>query len=148
MTRSELEGKLSVLLGGRAAEALVFQHTSTGAADDLSRATDIARDMATRFAMVPALGPVTYEAETAGFLGPQPMQRREYSEQTAREIDLAVREIVSQAAVRAEAMLRARRQTLERAARQLLERETLVDADLKVLFEAAGVEASRTPRAA
>lgn len=72
MTRSELEGKLSVLLGGRAAETLIFQHTSTGAADDLSRATDIARDMATRFAMVPALGPVTYEAAPAGFLGRSP----------------------------------------------------------------------------
>ncbi len=148
MTRAELEGRLSVLLGGRAAEALVFQHTSTGAADDLSRATDIARDMATRFAMVPGLGPVTYEAEPAGFLGPQPLQRRDYSEQTAREIDLAVRDIVSQAFARSEALLRARRQTLERAARLLLERETLVDADLKVLFEEASVEASRTPRAA
>ncbi len=148
MTRAELEGRLSVLLGGRAAEALVFQHTSTGAADDLSRATDIARDMATRFAMVPGLGPVTYEAEPAGFLGPQPLQRRDYSEQTAREIDLAVRDIVSQAFARSEALLRARRQTLERAARLLLERETLVDPDLKVLFEEASVEASRTPRAA
>jgi cell division protease FtsH len=148
MTREELEGKLSVLLGGRAAEALVFQHTSTGAADDLARATDIARDMATRFAMVPSLGPVTYESEPAGFLGPQPMQRRDYSEQTAREIDLAVREIVNEAFTRAEALLKARRQTLERAARLLLEQETLVDAELKVLFEEARAEALRTPRAA
>jgi cell division protease FtsH len=148
MTRAELEGRLSVLLGGRAAEALVFQHTSTGAADDLSRATDIARDMATRFAMVPALGPVSYETEPAGFLGPQPVQRRDYSEQTAREIDVAVREIVSEAFARAEAVLKVRRQTLERAARLLLERETLVDADLKELFEQAQAEAARTPRAA
>jgi cell division protease FtsH len=148
MTRAELEGRLSVLLGGRAAEALVFQHTSTGAADDLSRATDIARDMATRFAMVPALGPVSYETEPAGFLGPQPAQRRDYSEQTAREIDVAVRDIVSEAFARAEAVLKVRRQTLERAARLLLERETLVDADLKELFEQAQAEAARTPRAA
>ncbi len=148
MTRGELEGKLSVLLGGRAAEALVFQHTSTGAADDLARATDIARDMATRFAMVPSLGPVTYETEPAGFLGPQPIQRRDYSEQTAREIDLAVREIVNDAFTRSESLLNARRQTLERAARLLLEKETLVDADLKVLFEEARAEALRTPRAA
>ena len=148
MTRAELEGRLSVLLGGRAAEALVFQHTSTGAADDLSRATDIARDMATRFAMVPALGPVSYETEPAGFLGPQPVQRRDYSEQTAREIDVAVRDIVSEAFARAEAVLKVRRQTLERAARLLLERETLVDADLKELFEQAQAEAARTPRAA
>ena len=148
MTRAELESRLSVLLGGRAAEALVFQHTSTGAADDLSRATDIARDMAARFAMVPALGPVSYESEPAGFLGPQPVQRRNYSEQTAREIDVAVRDIVSEAFARSEALLRARRQTLERAARLLLERETLLDVDLKALFEEAQAEASRTPRAA
>jgi cell division protease FtsH len=148
MTRAELEGRLSVLLGGRAAEALVFQHTSTGAADDLSRATDIARDMAVRFAMVPELGPVSYETEPAGFLGQQPLQRRNYSEQTAREIDLAVRDIVSQAFARSEAVLRARRQTLERGARLLLERETLIDSDLKVLFDEARAEAARTPRAA
>ncbi len=148
MTRAELEGRLSVLLGGRAAEALVFQHTSTGAADDLSRATDMARDMATRFAMVPALGPVSYETEPSGFLGPEHGQRRNYSEQTAREIDVAVRDIVSAAFARAEAVLKVRRQTLERAARLLLERETLVDVDLKELFEQAQVEAARTPRAA
>jgi cell division protease FtsH len=148
MTREELEGRLQVLLGGRAAEALVFQHTSTGAADDLARATDIARDMATRFAMVPALGPVTYESRQPGFLGPEAPQPRGYSEQTAREIDVAVREIVSDAASRAEAVLLARRQTLERAARQLLERETLTDADLRPLFDEARLEAARTPRAA
>jgi cell division protease FtsH len=148
MTHAELEERLAVLLGGRAAEALVFQHTSTGAADDLSRATDIARDMATRFAMVPGLGPVSYETEPAGFLGPQPLQRRNYSEQTAREIDLAVRDIVSQAFARSESVLRARRQTLEHGARLLLERETLVDADLKALFEEARAEASRASRAA
>ena len=148
MTREELEGKLAVLLGGRASEAIVFQHTSTGAADDLSRATDIARDMVTRFAMVPELGPVSYESEPAGFVGAQPLQRRLYSEQTAREIDLAVREIVGRASERAETVLRARRQTLERAARLLLERETLVDADLKPLFDQARIEAARPPKAA
>ena len=83
-----------------------------------------------------------------GFLGSQPTQRRNYSEQTAREIDLAVRDIVSQAFARSEAVLRARRQTLERGARLLLERETLVDADLKPLFDEARAEAARTPRAA
>jgi cell division protease FtsH len=148
MTRDDLNGRLQVLLGGRASEGLVFQHTSTGAADDLSRATGIARDMVTRFAMVPSLGPVSYESEPAGFLGPQPMQRRLYSEQTAREIDVAVREIVGEASARAEATLRVRRQTLERAARLLLERETLVDQDLKILFDEARAEAARASKAA
>ncbi len=77
------------------------------------------------------------------------MQPADYSEQTAREIDLAVREIVNERLRRvAESLLNARRQTLERAARLLLEKETLVDADLKVLFEEARAEALRTPRAA
>jgi cell division protease FtsH len=143
MTREELEGKLTVLLGGRAAEGLVFEHTSTGAADDLARATDIARSMATRYAMVPGLGPVSYDSENPVYLGPQPMSRRTFSEQTAREIDLAVREIVQNAAERARTLLAQRRQTLEKAARMLLDKETLTDAELKPLFDEARTEAAQ-----
>src|SRR5438034_1015751 len=69
MTREELENKMVVLLGGRAAEHVVFGHLSTGAADDLSKATDIARSMVTRFGMGAALGPVTYQTEPSSFLG-------------------------------------------------------------------------------
>ncbi|HZY05283.1 MAG TPA: ATP-dependent zinc metalloprotease FtsH, partial [Anaeromyxobacteraceae bacterium] len=91
MTREELEGKLAVLMGGRAAEHVVFGHYSTGAADDLAKATGIARSMATRYAMVPALGSVSYEQDQApSFLG-MGTTRRDYSEQTARELDEAVR---------------------------------------------------------
>ena len=84
---------MAVLLGGRAAEKLVFEQISTGAADDLAKATDIARSMVTRYAMVPGLGPVTYDNESQSYLGPQAMSRRTFSEETAREIDSAVREI-------------------------------------------------------
>ena len=143
MTREELEGKLVVLLGGRSAEGLVFEHTSTGAADDLAKATDIARSMATRYAMVPALGPVTYDEENHSYLGLPTMSRRTFSEETAREIDLAVREIVQNASERCRTLLAQRRQTLEKAARLLLEKETLTDVELKPLFDEARAEAAQ-----
>src|SRR5512139_4041321 len=97
MTREELENKMAVLLGGRAAEHLVYGHLSTGAADDLSKVTDIARNMVTRFGMGGKLGPVSYETEPNGFLGQMAGMRRLYAEDTAREIDVAVREIVERA---------------------------------------------------
>jgi cell division protease FtsH len=133
MTREELEAKLTVLMGGRAAEAVVYGHFSTGAADDLARATDIARSMATRFGMVPALGSVSYENEPMSFLGAaQP--RRSYSEDTAREVDQAVRAIVDDAFARARDLLSRNRATLEEGAKLLLARETLGEEDLGPLF--------------
>ena len=72
MTRENLENKMAVLLGGRAAEMLVFRHLSTGAADDLNRASDIARDMVMRFGMVEELGHVSYEAPSQSLLGEMP----------------------------------------------------------------------------
>ncbi|HUG77296.1 MAG TPA: ATP-dependent zinc metalloprotease FtsH, partial [Burkholderiales bacterium] len=89
MTREELENKMAVLLGGRAAEDVIFGHLSTGAADDLAKVTDIARSMVMRYGMVKSLGFVAYEEERAPFLGgPMPQGHREYSEETAREIDV------------------------------------------------------------
>src|SRR5205823_4000698 len=88
MTLSELENKMAVLLGGRAAEEVIFGHQSTGAANDLAKVTDIARSMVMRYAMVESLGHIAYEEQPAAFLGAQPFQKnREYSEATAREID-------------------------------------------------------------
>jgi cell division protease FtsH len=134
MTREELENKMAVLLGGRAAEDVVFGHTSTGAADDLAKVTDIARSMAMRYAMVGSLGPVSYEEERSPFLGGTlPQSRREYSEATAREIDVAVREIVEAVYQKAKAILVREHATLERWAERLLEKETLGDAELAEL---------------
>lgn len=135
MTREELENKMAVLLGGRAAEQLVFGHLSTGAADDLAKVTDIARGMVMRYGMHEQLGHVAYEAERPAFLpvpgmAPPP---RDYSEETAREIDRAVRDLVSAAFDKALAVLTQRRDTLERGARQLLVKETLNEADLRAL---------------
>jgi cell division protease FtsH len=141
MTREELEGKLAVLMGGRAAEHVAFGHYSTGAADDLAKATGIARSMAARYAMVPALGSVSYEQDQGpGFLG-MGATRRDYSEQTARELDEAVRRIVDGAFDRAGSVLIAHRGVLDEGARKLLERETLDEKDLKPLFARVAGEA-------
>ncbi|HSA71777.1 MAG TPA: ATP-dependent zinc metalloprotease FtsH [Burkholderiales bacterium] len=134
MTREELENKMAVLLGGRAAEEVVFGHLSTGAADDLAKVTDIARSMVMRYGMVKNLGYVAYEGERAPFLGgPLPQGHREYSEQTAREIDVAVRDIVKTAHEKALGILLREKQLLERWATKLLEKETLVEAELAEL---------------
>ena len=131
MTREELENKMAVLLGGRAAEHLVFGHLSTGAADDLSKATDIARSMVTRFGMGVTLGPVTYETEPTSFLGQAYGSQRLYGEETAREIDVAVRGIVEAQFQRARAILAANRAFLEDGAGMLLAKETLAGAELE-----------------
>ncbi len=132
MTREELERKIAVLLGGRAAEKLVFGHLSTGAADDLAKVTDIARDMVTRYGMVEALGHVAYEAPPARFLdvaGPH-TGGRPVGPATQQRIDEAVREIVAGGFAQATALLERHRAVLDRGARELLARETLDEAAL------------------
>jgi cell division protease FtsH len=141
MTREELESKMSVLLGGRAAEHVIYGHLSTGAADDLSKVTNIARNMVTRFGMGGALGPVSYETEPNGFLGAMGGTQRLYAEETAREIDVAVREIVDAAFQRARGILLRNRPLLEESAKELLAKETLADVELaKVLDRVRGEE--------
>jgi cell division protease FtsH len=135
MTTGELENKMAVLLGGRAAEHLVFDEISTGAADDLMKVTNIARSMVTRFGMVPALGQVAYESEQSQFLATPGggLKSREFSEATAREIDTAVKDIVDRAFTKALKILTERRPTLERGAQLLLQKETLSEEDLREL---------------
>ncbi|MBS0370058.1 MAG: ATP-dependent zinc metalloprotease FtsH [Proteobacteria bacterium] len=135
MTRAELENKMAVLLGGRAAEQIVFGEVSTGAADDLQKVTSIARSIVMRFGMDVELGNVAYDTDKANFLGQNaaPPQERAYSEETAREIDCAVRRIVASAFERSLSILTARRTILEETAHDLLARETLDEADLKAI---------------
>ena len=138
MTRQELEDRMAVLLGGRAAEVLVFETTTTGAADDLQRATDMARAMVARFGMVDSFGPAAFEKDRRTFLGgPGPMTqdagRPEISEATAQVIDGLVRDLVRHALERASGKLRERRDLLERTARTLLERETLSAEELTAM---------------
>jgi cell division protease FtsH len=134
MTRAELENKMAVLLGGRAAEALVFDHLSTGAADDLVKATEIARAMVMRYGMVESLGHVAYRDERSPFLAvPGAPAPRDFSEQTAAAIDEAVRRLVGQAYERARELLRVRRAQLERGAELLLQKETIGEDELRAI---------------
>jgi len=152
MTREELEHKIMVLLGGRAAEKLVFGHLSTGAADDLAKVTDIARDMVTRYGMVEQLGYVAYEAQPPRFLdavGPAP-GGCPVSPATQERIDEALRGIVMSAFERATAILERHRHTLDHCARELLRRETLDEAALRDLtkdLRTAPAAADVNPRA-
>jgi cell division protease FtsH len=127
MTRAELENKMAGLLGGRASEQLVFGEISTGASDDLARATDIARAMVLRYGMSDALGNVTYDRDRSPFLQPNvPMpQERVYSEGTAEAVDRAVRKFVDGAFDKAFSILKQNRALLDRTAAALLESETL-----------------------
>ena len=135
ITRSELENRMVMLLAGRAAEQMRFAEVSTGAADDLVRATDIARQIVTRFGMHPELGQAVLEQDRGGFLGEDRMSftPRDHSEATAREVDLAVRGLLNDAYQRALALLQEVRADLEAGARLLLERETITPADFAPL---------------
>jgi ATP-dependent Zn protease len=127
MGRQELEDKIAVLLGGRAAEMLVGGDIYTGAADDLAKATDIARGIVLRFGMDERAGPVAWDTEPGQFLQ-QPgvfWRQRRFSEKTAREFDQAVRTHLDVALARALDILRANRAALDAGAAALLARETL-----------------------
>jgi cell division protease FtsH len=139
MTRTELEDRMATLLGGRAAEQLVFGELSTGAADDLAKVTQIARSIITRYGMDSALGPIVYEQERTAFLAPDgvSMAPKQYSEQTAREIDLAARKLVDGAFQKSIRILTERRSVLERGAQLLLQKETLAGDELEQLLSAA-----------
>ena len=149
MTRLELENKMAMLLAGRAAEMLLIGHASTGAADDLAKATDIARSMVMRFGMDATLGQVAYEAPPSPFLGPLPEGfdggARQFAPETAREIDCAVRALTEGALQRATELLTQRRATLEEGSRLLLARETLNEDDIRALVQPAPPAALPAP---
>jgi len=132
MTRAELLDRLDVLLGGRVAEELVFGDVSTGAQDDLQRATDIARHMITRYSMSETLGLATFEEpRQALFLKvPASPHVREYSERTAEAIDGEIQSLLGAAHRRVRDTLTAKRATLERLAKLLIEREVVDRATL------------------
>jgi cell division protease FtsH len=147
MTREELEHKIMVLLGGRAAEKMVFSHLSTGAADDLAKVTDIARDMVTRYGMDESIGYVAWEAQAHTVMDLPGLQSGgcPRSPQTQQHIDNAVRGIVMTCFERSTALLAQHRAVLETAARALLEKETLDEAALRTLT--AAMRAPGTPAA-
>jgi cell division protease FtsH len=138
VTQSELESRIQCLLAGTVAEELVFGDVSTGAQNDLERATEIARSMVMDFGMS-RLGPVAYRVSRHSMLleGQEDLRGdRAHSEQTAREIDEEIRRIVAQALDRVRHVLETRRQALSAVADCLIEQETIDNADLKRLIEA------------
>ena len=128
-TQTELHHRICVLLGGIAAEQIIFKETSTGAQNDLQRATDIARRMVTEFGMSQKLGRVYYsEARRSPFLGGGTPSDAVHSEDTVREIDLEVRRLIDESATIALDILNERREVLEHMTKELLEIEVM-DAD-------------------
>ena len=132
MTKEELEHKIAVLLGGRAAEKLIFNHLSTGASDDIARATDIARNMVTRYGMDPTIGFVVYEENPQTFLGQHGhgVNGCQISDSTAQQIDASVRKIIDDTFAVTYRIMEANRPVLERCAKVLLEKETLLEKEL------------------
>jgi cell division protease FtsH len=142
MTKSELENRLCVLLGGRVAEELMFADVSTGAQDDLQKATDTARSMVTEYGMSSRLGLRTFEKERRGlFLDTPWATKKDYSEDKAAEIDKEVEEILEQAHQRVLELLTAQKPLLERLATMLLEKEVLEGDELRKV-----ISAERGPR--
>jgi cell division protease FtsH len=136
MTRAELLDRLDVLLGGRVAEELIFGDISTGAQDDLQRATDMARHMVARYGMSETLGLATFELpRQALFLNVPSMAQREYSEETARRIDDEIRQLLETSHGRVRQTLTAKREVLTSLAKLLIENEVVGRDDLVALLK-------------
>ena len=135
LTYSELMTKLAVLLGGRAAEEIVFKELSTGAANDLQRATDIAERIVKEYGMSESLGPLVFDGQRQQFLPgmPQPSFRK-YSEQTAQVIDEEIKRIVTESYERVKKLLKEKRDLLETLAKELCEKEVIEGEELERLL--------------
>jgi len=136
MTKSELLDRMAVLLGGRVAEEIVFGEISTGAHNDLQRATDIATSMVKEFGMSERLGYVTFEKEKKPLFIPSSLTSgREYSEDTAKQIDEEVKKIIDEAHQKVKEILTSKKDRLEELARFLMEKEVVEEEDLKRILQ-------------
>jgi len=135
MTKSELENKIAVLLGGRVAEELIYHEISTGARDDLLKATDIAKSMVKAYGMSEKLGQISFDGERQPlFLQTgQPPRGGDYSEETAREIDCEVRRIIDEQHARVRTLLAEQQAGLQAVAAVLLHKETITGEELKAI---------------
>jgi cell division protease FtsH len=134
-TRRELLNQLAVWLGGRAAEELTFEEISTGGQNDLRRASDMARAMVAEYGMSEAIGPVaTGTLEPASFLQPTVHQPKLLAEDTAREIDLEVKRLMTDAYAAAQSVLNERRASLAEISRRLLDREVVEGDEIRRLL--------------
>jgi cell division protease FtsH len=135
MTRSELLARIHVLLGGRVAEEMIFGDVSTGAQNDLQKATEIARTMTTQFGMSDRVGLVALEGSRAPmFLPVQTLGPKEYSEETARIVDEEIKKILSEAHAKVRNLLAARQQALEELAKLLLDKEVIERPQLQAIL--------------
>jgi cell division protease FtsH len=139
MTVSELKNRIAILLGGRAAEEVIYGEVSTGAQDDLRKATDIAKSMIKAYGMSEKLGQVSLERDRQSiFLQTGPSQTPgDYSEETSREIDCEVRLLIDEQYLRARDLIKSQEATLRHAAEVLLEKETITGEELKALAAVA-----------
>jgi cell division protease FtsH len=145
MTRSELEDRIAVLIGGRVAEELVYGEVSTGAHNDLERATEMARLMVMKYGMSDRVGLATFGERLPTFLkgaAPWAGGERDYSEETARTIDAEVREILDRTQDRVRSILRAKKGVLMAAAAELKRVETLEGERLRHALAGEGLEVS------
>src|SRR5699024_1594228 len=135
MTKSEMEKKLVVLLGGRVAEAVVLGDISTGAQNDIERATKMVREMVTHYGMNDKLGPMAYGTqEEEVFVGRDMGRGRNYSEEVAATIDREMRKLIDDAYIKAEQLIKDNIDKLHRIAKELLEKETLDAKEFEALF--------------
>ncbi len=135
------------LLGGRAAEKLIFDEMTTGAGDDIRRSTELARKMVCQWGMTDALGPITYgEKQEEIFLGREIAQHRDYSEETARRIDKEIRQIVDDATKDVDALLHENIETLHRLTNALLERESLDGDEIDKIINGEELEPVKTKK--
>ena len=148
MSHDELVHRMVVLLSGRAAERLIFDQVSTGASDDLVKTTEIARSMVVRFGMDAKLGQVAYEVERSRMMpsNGRDIQPRMYSEETAADIDAAVRRLVEDAFALSQRILAMNEGLLRRSAADLLERETLSGEQLDAISSVVNRGAVQPPR--
>ncbi len=137
MAKTELENKIAVLLGGRSAEELIFGEASTGAQNDLVRATDIAKSMVKSYGMSEKLGTVTLDRERQPLIMQiqAPQEKGDYSEETAREIDCEVRRIIDEQYDRVRWLLAEKKRALIEGAQVLLEREVISGSELKAIMD-------------
>jgi cell division protease FtsH len=136
MTKTELQDKLCVMLGGRVAEETIFHEISTGAQNDLQRAADIARGMVKEYGMTEKFGPLTFEKERRPLfldIG-MPQGAKEYSEETAREIDQEVKRLIDEAYHKVQETLAANQDKLRALAAVLLEKETIEGEEIRKIL--------------
>jgi len=141
MSKEELENKMAILLGGRAAEFIIFNHLSTGASDDLVKTTDIARSIVMRYGMDNELGHIAYDSDRGGYLGSPFGSTKKYGDSSADTIDVKIKELAQKAFERAKLILEKNRSLLVESSEALLKIETLNEVDLVKYFKQIQVTA-------